>query len=72
MSKEKKSQKKKQLQVQKITEEPIDEKSNALILGGVLLAMSSIGLLIYVLNEKVFNLGWILEPDSRITLLYKI
>ena len=72
MSKEKKSQKKKQLQVQKITEEPIDEKSNALILTGVLLAMSSIGLLIYVLNEKDFNLGWILEPDSRITLLYKI
>ena len=57
MSKEKKSQKKKQLQVQKITEEPIDEKSNALIVTGVLLAMSSIGLLIYVLNEKVFNLG---------------
>ena len=69
MSKKSKTHKKKQAQVQKITEEPIDEKSNALILAGVLLAMSSIGLLIYVLNDKVFNLGWILEPDSRITLL---
>ena len=72
MSKKSKTQKKKQPQVQMITEEPIEEKSNALILAGVLLAMSSIGLLIYVLNEKVINLGWILKADSRITLLYKI
>ena len=72
MSKKSKNQKKKKPQIQKITEETIDEKSNALILFGVLLATSSIGLLIYVLNEKVFNLGWILQPDSRITLIYRI
>jgi len=32
------------------------EKSNTLIFGGVILAMSSIGLLIFVLSEKVFHL----------------
>tara|TARA_Y100001968_G_scaffold300663_1_gene312290 strand:- start:103 stop:276 length:174 start_codon:yes stop_codon:yes gene_type:complete len=57
MSNKSKNQKKKKPQIQKITEETIDEKSNALILVGVLLATSSIGLLIYVLNEKVFNIG---------------
>ncbi len=33
------------------------ERSNNLIFGGVILAMSSIGLLIFVLSEKVFHLS---------------
>tara|TARA_Y100001968_G_C19129684_1_gene606065 strand:- start:297 stop:476 length:180 start_codon:yes stop_codon:yes gene_type:complete len=33
------------------------EKSNTLVFGGVLVAMISIGLLIFVLNEKVFQLS---------------
>ncbi len=32
------------------------EKNNSLIFGGVILAMSSIVLLIFVLSEKVFHL----------------
>ena len=32
------------------------EKDNTLIYGGVLFALSSIGLLIFVLSEKVFHL----------------
>ena len=42
---------------QKVFEEQQPEKSNTLIFGGVLLAISSIGLLIFVLSEKVFHLG---------------
>ena len=33
------------------------EKSNTLIIGGVVLAMTSIGLLIFVLSDKVFHLS---------------
>ena len=33
------------------------EKSNTLIFGGILLAVSSIVLLIFVLSDKVFHLG---------------
>ena len=33
------------------------EQNNTLIFGGVLLAMSSIGLLIFVLSDKVFHLS---------------
>ena len=33
------------------------EKSNNLIFGGVLIAISSIGLLIFVLSEKIFHLN---------------
>ena len=33
------------------------EKNNTLIFGGVLLAMTSIGLLIFVLSDKVFHLS---------------
>ena len=40
---------------------PVDEenqnRSNKLIFGGVILAISSIGLLIFVLSEKVFHLS---------------
>ena len=43
--------------VQKVFEQIQPEKSNALILGGILLAMSSIVLLTFVLSDKVFHLG---------------
>ena len=41
----------------KVPEEQQPKKNNALILGGVLLAISSIGLLIFVLSEKIFHLS---------------
>ncbi len=43
--------------VQKVVDEQQSEKSNTLIVGGVLLAVSSIGLLIFVISEKIFNLS---------------
>ena len=43
--------------VQKLFEKKQPEKSNTLIFGGILLAISSIGLLIFVLSEKVFHLS---------------
>ena len=57
MSKTKKSKKTKAKNVQKVVEQQQPEKSNTLIFGGILLAMSSIGLLIFVLSDKVFNLS---------------
>tara|TARA_Y100001968_G_scaffold313863_1_gene338555 strand:- start:634 stop:807 length:174 start_codon:yes stop_codon:yes gene_type:complete len=57
MSKKKKSSKKNISQFQKALEEKQSEKSNTLIFAGVILAISSIGLLIFVLNEKVFHLS---------------
>jgi len=60
MSKKKKAKKTTPLKVQKIQkvlEEQQPEKNNTLIFGGVLLAMSSIGLLIFVLSDKVFHLS---------------
>ena len=57
MTKKKNTQQISPQQVQKVVEEQQPEKSNTLIFGGVLLAMSSIGLLIFVLREKVFHLG---------------
>ena len=42
--------------IQKVLEQQ-PEKNNTLVLGGVLLAMSSIGLLIFVLSDKVFHLS---------------
>ena len=55
MSKKKKIKKTNSKDVQKVFDgQP--EKNNALIFGGVLLAMSSIGLLIFVLSYKVFHL----------------
>ena len=43
--------------VQKFFEEQESEKNNILVIGGVILAISSLGLLIFVLSEKVFHLG---------------
>ena len=42
--------------LQKVLEQKT-EKNNTLIFGGVLLAMTSIGLLIFVLSDKVFHLS---------------
>ena len=58
MSKKKKSKKTDSKKVRKIAEEKPLGKSNNLIFGGVLLAIISIGMLIYVLNEKLFHLSW--------------
>ena len=60
MSKKKKTKKTTPLKVQKIQkvlEQQQPQKNNTLIFGGVLLAMSSIGLLIFVLSDKVFHLS---------------
>ena len=57
MSKKKKAKKTNTKNVQKVLEQQ-PEKNNTLIFGGVLLAMSSIGLLIFVLSDKVFHLNW--------------
>ena len=60
MSKKKKAKKTTPLKVQKIQkvlEQQQPEKNNTLIFGGVLLAMSSIGLLIFILSDKVFHLS---------------
>ena len=43
--------------VQNIFEEQQPEKNNSLIFGGILLTISSIGLLIFVVSEKVFHLS---------------
>ena len=56
--KEKKNKKKLNLQKdQRVFEKKQSENSKTLIFGGVLLALSSIGLLIFVLSEKVFHLN---------------
>ena len=57
MSKKNKSKKINVKNVQKVLEQQQPEKSNTLIFGGILLAISSIGLLIFVLSYKVFNLS---------------
>ena len=57
MSKKKKSNKIKVKNVQQVLEQQQPEKSNTLIFGGIILAISSIGLLIFVLSYKVFNLS---------------
>ena len=57
MSKKKKTKKTNTKNVQNVVEQQQPEKSNTLIFGGILLAMSSIGLLIFVLSDKVFNLN---------------
>ena len=41
----------------RVEEEKYPERSNTLIFAGILLAISSIGLLIFVLSEKVFHLS---------------
>ncbi len=57
MSKKKKSKKTNFKNVQKVLEQQQPEKNNTLIFGGILLAISSVGLLIFVLSDKVFNLS---------------
>ena len=57
MSKKNKTKKTNTKNVQKVVEQQQPEKSNTLIFGGILLAMSSIGLLIFVLSDKVFHLN---------------
>ena len=57
MSKRKKSKKINVKIVQKVLDQQQPEKSNTLIFGGIILAISSIGLLIFVLSDKVFNLS---------------
>ena len=57
MSKKDKTKKKNDKIFQKVVEQIHPEKSNTLIFGGILLAMSSIGLLIFVLRDKVFHLS---------------
>ena len=57
MSKKKKAKRINPKKVQQDLEEKQSKKNNTLIFGGVILAMSSIGLLIFVLSEKVFHLS---------------
>ncbi len=57
MSKKKKTKKTNTKNLQKVFEQQQPEQSNTLIFGGVLLAMCSIGLLIFVLSDKVFHLS---------------
>ena len=57
MSKQKMKKNKKHQNIQKVTKEQQSEKSNTLIFGSLILAMSSIGLLVFVLSEKVFHLN---------------
>ena len=57
MSKKKKSKKTNFKDVQKVLEQQQPEKNNTLIFGGILIAFSSIGLLFFVLSDKVFNLS---------------
>ena len=57
MSKKKKSKETNFKNVQKVLEPQQPEKNNTLIFGGILLAISSIGLLIFVISNKVFNLS---------------
>ncbi len=57
MSKKKKTKKTNIKNVQKVVEQQQSEKNNTLVFGGILLAMSSIGLLIFVLSDKVFHLS---------------
>ena len=57
MSKKKKTKKTNTKNLQTVDEQKQSEKNNTLIFGGILLAMSSIGLLIFVLSDKVFHLS---------------
>ena len=57
MIKKKRAVKERNKQIQKPEKEMQTAKNNMLIFGGVIVAMSSIALLIYVLSEKVFHLS---------------
>ena len=56
MSKKKKSIKTNAKNDQKFIEQQQSERNNTLIFGGLLIAMTSIGLLIFVLSDKLFHL----------------
>ena len=56
MSNKKKVKRTNPKKIQKVVNQQQIKKSNTLIFGGVILAMCSIGLLIFVLSEKVFHL----------------
>ncbi len=56
MRKKKKSRKTNTKNVQEVLEQQA-EKNNTLVFAGILLALTSIGLLIFVLSEKVFHLS---------------
>ena len=66
MSKKKKAKKTNTKNVQKVLEQQ-PEKNNTLVFGGILLAMSSIGLLIFVLSDKVFHLSYAFQCSLIIT-----
>ena len=57
MSKKKKAKRTNPISIEKVVIEDQPSKSNKLVFGGVLLAMISIALLIFVLSEKVFHLN---------------
>tara|TARA_B100000700_G_C14476981_1_gene593296 strand:+ start:133 stop:306 length:174 start_codon:yes stop_codon:yes gene_type:complete len=57
MSKKKQLKKTNLQKVAKVSNKQHTEKNKNLIIGGVLLAMSSIGLLIFVISEKLFHLS---------------
>ena len=57
MSKQKMIKNKKHQNIQKVAKEQQTDKRNTLIFGGLILAMSSIGLLVFVLSEKVFKVN---------------
>ncbi len=57
MNKKKNTKKTNTENVQIVLEEQQPEKSKTLIFAGILLAMTSIGLLIFVLSDKVFHLN---------------
>ena len=57
MSKKIKTKKTNSQSIQKLFEKQEPEKNNTLVFGGILIAISSIGLLFFVLSEKVFHLS---------------
>lgn len=65
MTKRKKENKiKKNINNHNVLEEQKLTKNNTLIFSGLILALISIGLLIFVLSEKVFHLSYILKDSS--------
>ena len=57
MSKKNKTEKTTTKDVQKVLDQQQSEKNNTLIFGGILVVISSIGLFIFVLSDKVFHLS---------------
>ena len=51
------NKKKKQKKIEAVNEESHNKQNNTLIYSGVIVAISSIGLLIFVLSEKIFHLS---------------